>query len=248
MRAMAEQVRLHKVMAERGAGSRRACEEMIRQGRVEVNGETVSEMGLKVDPETDEIRLDREILDGIPPRTWVALHKPTGVVTTVKDPHGRRTVLDMLPRDLVGRRLVPVGRLDMDSEGLLLLTNDGGLVYGLTHPRHGVDKVYKLCVDKPFIDSDLKSMREGVDLVEGRTAPARILEVGGTPAGSEIVISIHEGKKRQLRRMCATLGYDVTRLVRVAFGPVSLDLPPGKWRHLSESEVQSLESAIAPRG
>lgn len=243
---MSEPVRLHKLMAERGAGSRRACEDMIRARRVQVNGETVTEMGVKVDPETDEIRLDGEILEGQPPRTILALHKPAGVVTTVRDPEGRRTVLDLLPPDLLRRRLVPVGRLDMDSEGLLLLTNDGALVYGLTHPRHGVDKVYQLYLDKPFSDSDLTQMEEGIDLVEGRTAPARVLEVGGTPRGREIVISIHEGKKRQLRRMCAMLGYEVTRLVRVAFGPVSLDLPPGKWRHLSENEVESLESAIAP--
>lgn len=239
-----ESERLHKVMARRGAGSRRACEEFIREGRVSINGERVREMGVKIDPSACRITLDGIELTETPELTYLALHKPPGVVTTASDPQNRPTVMGLIPAPLVSRRVVPVGRLDMDSEGLLLLTNDGPLVYGLTHPRYGVDKKYEVTIDKPIGDKHIDMIKKGIKLTEGTTAPAKIVSVGGTPRGTTIVISIHEGKKRQIRRMLAALGFEVTRLVRVAFGPVRLDLSPGEWRYLTNGEILSLQDAV----
>lgn len=240
---MADIERIQKIMARRGAGSRRQCEEYIREGRVSVNGK-VAELGDRADSDQDDIRLDGVSVMAKPPLTYLALHKPVGVVTTVKDPQNRQTVMELLPALYDRYGIVPVGRLDMDSEGLLLLTNDGALVYGLTHPRFGVDKVYQLYIDKPIDDKDIKSLEQGIHLTEGKTAPARVIQVGGTPHRTEIVISIHEGKKRQLRRMCSALGYRVTRLVRQSFGPIRLDLPVSQWRLLTEGEVESLRRAV----
>ena len=240
--------RLQKVMAEAGVASRRACEELIRQGRVQVNGQVVTELGTRVDPNQDEIRVDGAPISSPVEKVYLILNKPPGYISTVRDPWGRPTVLDLIPHQ---ERLYPVGRLDAESEGLLLLTNDGGLTHRLTHPRYEHDKEYLALVKGRPQDAVLSQLRQGVGLEEGRTAPARVSTVSrkeklDTPPGTTwLRIVIHEGKKRQIRRMCAAVGHPVQRLIRVRMGPIELgDLPVGEYRPLSAKEVRRLRLPI----
>ncbi len=233
-------VRLQKVLARAGLGSRRVCDELVQQGRVAVNGE-VAEPGRRVDPEHDQISVDGvpvPVREGL---VYYLLNKPPGVITTADDPQGRRTVVDLVPRE---PRVVPSGRLDADTEGLLVLTNDGDLVFGLTHPSRGVDKHYLAEVEGwPSADA-LRRLREGVDLDGRLTAPARVqvVDTSGDRAAVEIVI--HEGRNRQVRRMCEAVGHPVVRLVRTRIGPLTdPSLAPGEWRHLESSEVRALYAA-----
>lgn len=235
--------RLQKALARAGIASRRKSEELIRQGRVEVNGQIVTELGVKINPETDEVRVDGERvrLDGAPQRT-IALYKPRGVVTTASDELGRQTVLDLIP--LANRiRLFPVGRLDLESEGLVLVTNDGELANRLTHPRYEHEKEYLVSVFGVPDEEDLERLRTGIYLEEGKTLPARV-GIDRTEGGNAWVrIVLREGKKRQIRRMFEIVGHPVRRLIRVRLGPVELGaLKPGEWRELTAEEEEALAS------
>ena len=230
--------RLQKVLARVGLGSRRVCEDLIAEGRVTVNGD-VAELGRRVHPD-----LDRVVVDGVPvgvrpDLVHYLLNKPAGVVTTADDPHGRPTVVQLVPAE---PRVFPVGRLDADTEGLLLLTNDGDLTHRLTHPSFGVEKEYVAEVQGQPSRRALRRLREGVALDDGPTAPARATLV----APNVVRLVIHEGRNRQVRRMCEAVGHPVRRLVRTRIGPLrDVTLPPGAWRPLALDEVRALERAAA---
>lgn len=229
--------RLQKVLARLGFGSRRACEELIADERVTVNGE-VAVLGRRVDVDHDEVAVDGAIVGIRPDLVYYLLNKPTGVITTADDPQGRPTVVAIVPDE---PRVFPVGRLDADTEGLLLLTNDGTLTHRLTHPSFGVEKEYLTQVKGVPSRAALRELREGVELDDGRTAPARVTAV----EDSLLRITIHEGRNRQVRRMCEAVGHPVVRLVRTRIGPmVDRRLRPGEWRVLTRDEVRSLEIAV----
>jgi 23S rRNA pseudouridine2605 synthase len=233
--------RLQKILARVGLGSRRACENLIEAGRVEVNGE-VAVLGRRVDPERDHVTLDGATIPVRPGLVYYLLNKPAKVVTTASDPEGRPTVVDLVPAE---PRVFPVGRLDWDTEGLLLLTNDGDLAHGLTHPGGGVPKTYLAEVAGVPGRPALRRLREGVDLDDGRTAPARVRVAQATPTGAALELTIHEGRNRQIRRMCEAVGHPVRRLVRTRIGPlVERRLPPGEWRPLEPEEIRALYAAI----
>jgi 23S rRNA pseudouridine2605 synthase len=233
--------RLQKVLARAGLGSRRACEELIAGGRVRVNG-AVAELGRRVALATDRVEVDGVPIAIRPDLVHYLLNKPAGVVTTASDPQGRPVVVDLVPPE---PRVFPVGRLDADTEGLLILTNDGELANHLTHPRYGVEKEYFAQVDGAPSPGAVRRLREGVDLVDGRTAPARVAVVA--PTG--LRITIHEGRNRQVRRMCDAVGHPVRRLVRTRIGPISdRRLKPGAWRELTAREVRALHEAAARPG
>jgi len=236
--------RLQKVMARAGIGSRRACEELIRQGRVQVNGQIVTKLGTRVDPLRDEIVVDGQSLADAAPLIYLLLHKPPGYLSTTDDPHGRLTVMDLLS---VSQRIYPVGRLDMDSEGLLLLTNDGPLTQRLTHPRYQHEREYKVLVRGQPRRQALRALRQGVELEDGKTSPARVrlTQSESAPQGMTwLRIILREGHKRQIRRMCAAVGHPVQRLIRLRMGPLYLgDLKPGESRRLNRQEVKSLQTS-----
>jgi 23S rRNA pseudouridine2605 synthase len=230
--------RLQKILARAGFGSRRASEALIAAGRVRVNGE-VATLGDRADPETDRIEVDGTVVGVRPGLVHYLLNKPAGVVTTASDPQGRPTVVELVPAE---PRVFPVGRLDAATEGLLLLTNDGELAQQLTHPSFGVDKEYLAEVQGRPTRGALRRLREGVDLEDGPTAPAKVSVVGERL----LRITIHEGRNRQVRRMCDAVGHPVRRLVRVRIGPIAdRRLAPGEWRALEQDEVRALERAAA---
>lgn len=235
--------RLQKFMAEAGVASRRACEELIRQGRVTVNGETAS-LGRSVEPEQDRVELDGKPVQKEQRRTVILLYKPRGVVSTSSDPEGRRTVQDYFRE--IPERLYNVGRLDLNSEGLLLMTNDGALANRLTHPRYGVEKTYYAVCDGKLTASEAARLTNGIELEDGMTAPARVDAVRTTQCGdTSFLITIHEGRNRQIRRMLEAVGHRTLRLKRERFGPLSLGtLAPGEWRKLSDEEIKRLENAL----
>jgi 23S rRNA pseudouridine2605 synthase len=231
-------VRLQKVLARAGFGSRRVCDDLIADGRVVVNGE-IAELGRRIDAETDRVEVDGVAVSVRPGLVYYLLNKPSGVVTTADDPQGRPTVVGLVPDD---PRVFPVGRLDIDTEGLLLLTNDGDLTHRLTHPSFGVEKEYFAQVDGDPSPAELRKLREGVALDDGVTAPAK----ASTPSPGVLRITIHEGRNRQVRRMCDAIGHPVRRLVRTRIGPLSdRSLAPGDWRPLTLDEVRALEQAAA---
>jgi 23S rRNA pseudouridine2605 synthase len=230
--------RLQKILAQAGLGSRRTCEELIAEGRVRVNGE-VATLGTRADPEHDAIEVDGAIVGVRQGLVHYLLNKPAGVVTTASDPQGRPTVVDLVPAE---PRVYPVGRLDADTEGLLLLTNDGELAHRLTHPSFGVEKEYLAEVEGRPSRGALRRLREGVELDDGPTAPAKASLVGERT----LRITIHEGRNRQVRRMCEAVGHPVVRLVRVRIGSLAdRRLSPGDWRPLTQREVRDLERAVA---
>lgn len=235
--------RLHVRIARSGLCSRRAAERLIQEGRVEVNGATISEMGVKV-TEDDEVRVDGQPIR-IAAHYTVLLNKPTGYVTTLSDPQGRPTILRLLPD--YGVQLKPVGRLDMETEGLLLCTNDGELALRLTHPRYGVEKEYVAIVRGAPGEKALKSLREGV-FVEGRkTAPARVDIIHADSRGthSTLRIVIHEGRKRQVRLMCEAVGHPVQKLKRTRIGPLKLHgMAAGQCVLLGKKEVGELRKLV----
>jgi 23S rRNA pseudouridine2605 synthase len=232
--------RLQKVLAAAGVASRRASEELISAGRVQVNGQIVRELGTRVDAEHDTILVDGKLVQPPARRFYVLLHKPVGVISTADDPQGRPTVVDLVD---VGTRIFPVGRLDAESEGLLLLTNDGELAHHLTHPRFEVEKEYRALLARTPDERTLRLWRAGV-LLEGKpTAPAQVDILEQTESGTWLRVVLHEGRKRQIREVAQVLGHHVRRLIRVREGALHLgDLPPGAWRHLDTAEVRALQS------
>lgn len=238
--------RLQKILARAGFGARRACEVLIRQGRVTVNGE-VARLGQKADPHRDRIEVDHRPIQFPHTFTYIALHKPPGVLSDEGDGSGRRpTVLDLVKHPA---RRFPVGRLDLRSEGLVLLTDDGDLALRLTHPRFGHEKEYHVLVEGRPTEETLERWRRGVELDGKMTAPAKVAvlrtEKEGTRERTWLRVILREGRKRQIRRTAALLGHPVVRLIRVRIGPVRLgDLPPGKWRYLSPAEIRALRRCL----
>jgi 23S rRNA pseudouridine2605 synthase len=230
-------MRLAKFLAAHGVASRRASEEVIRAGRVAVNGQTVTDPARAVGS-GDVVVVDGRELRDSGERIVLAVHKPAGVVSTASDPQRRPTVVSLVPAEV---RLYPIGRLDIDTTGLILLTNDGELAYHLTHPKFEVPKTYRATVVNPPVRAAaVRALRNGVQLDDGLTAPARVRRIGE----ARLEIEIHEGRKRQIKRMCEAVGHPVRRLQRVAFGPLHLgDLPPGAWRRLAPAEVDALARA-----
>jgi 23S rRNA pseudouridine2605 synthase len=236
----AEGERLQKVLARVGFGSRRTCEELIADGRVTVNGE-VAELGRRVDTERDQVEVDRVPVGVLPGLVYYLLNKPAGVVTTASDPEGRRTILELVPSS---PRVFPVGRLDQATEGIIVLTNDGELAQRVAHPSHGVEKEYLAEVEGAPSPGAIRRLREGVALEDGMTAPAKVSAV----SPNLLRITIHEGRNRQVRRMCEAVGHPVIRLVRTRVGPISgRSLKPGEWRELEAEEVLALARAASPR-
>lgn len=233
--------RLQKVLARIGYGSRRVCEEIIAAGRVTVNGE-VATLGCRIDESSDSVCVDGAPVGVRPDVVYYLLNKPRGVVTTAEDTHGRQTVLDLLPES---PRVFPVGRLDMDTEGLLIVTNDGELAHLVTHPSKGVEKEYLAEVEcglDGVSNSAIRRLRDGVELDDGFTSPATVSQ----PDIGVLRITIHEGRNRQIRRMCEAVGHPVIRLVRVRIGPIrDQRTPPGKYRHLTPHEVITLRNSAA---
>ncbi len=231
--------RIQKVLARVGLGSRRVCEDLIADGRVRVNGR-VAALGDRVDPEHDLVEVDGRHVGVRPDLVYYLLNKPAGVITTADDPQGRPTVVQLVPSE---PRVFPVGRLDGDTEGLLLLTNDGELAHRLTHPRFGVEKEYLAEVEGRPTRAALRTLREGVALEDGTTAPASVSALDA----NLLRLVIHEGRNRQVRRMCEAVGHPVRRLVRVRIGPLADHrLAPGAWRPLTIEEVHALAAAAAP--
>ena len=232
--------RLQKIIAERGIASRRAAETMILAGRVSVNGQVVQVLGVKADPEQDDIRVDGEILpkQSATP-VYVLLYKPAGYITSVSDPQKRRTVMDLLPQKT---RIYPVGRLDYATSGLLTLTNDGALTNGLLHPKREVLKTYECAVRGKVSQGQLRQLRNGIHLTDGLTAPAQAKIKKEGAAQTVVSLTIHEGRNRQVRRMMAALHLDVVWLCRKQFAGLTLTgLKPGQWRYLTKTEVESLK-------
>ncbi|HVZ23360.1 MAG TPA: pseudouridine synthase [Vicinamibacterales bacterium] len=250
------QQRLQKLLSQAGIASRRAAEQLIADGRVSVNGRTIREMGVKADPSVDDVRVDGRRLKGAQRLRYVLLYKPAGYVTTRADPQRRRTVMDLLAG--VREYVYPVGRLDYDSEGLLLLTNDGDLAAGLTHPRHGVERTYEARVAGIPSAEALDRLRHGIPLDGRRTLPADVVllnpqrgpaKAGPYDRGDErrdaregvLRITIREGRNRQVRRMCEAVGHPVRRLARTRIGTIAdRQLKPGEWRELTDAEVRRL--------
>jgi 23S rRNA pseudouridine2605 synthase len=232
--------RLQRSLARAGFGSRRACEELIAAGRVRINGR-VATLGDRVDPASDEVRVDGEKVNVDPELHTFALHKPRGVTTTLRDAHAERDLTHLLPK---GSRVFPVGRLDRDTEGLLLLTNDGTLAHRLTHPRYGVEKEYLAEVDREPSTRQLAQLRRGVELDDGPARAQDARSAGGSGARGGVRLVMVEGRKREVRRMLEAVGLPARRLVRVRVGPVRLGrLRPGELRELEPEDLRALYRA-----
>lgn len=237
------QVRLQKFLARAGVASRRASEKLIEAGRISVNGQAVTELGTKVDPEADEVRLDGAPVRKAAEAVTLMLNKPAGYLTSMKDPQGRPCVAQLVPLDEFPA-LYPLGRLDYDTTGLLLFSTDGELGNAVLHPSHHVDKTYRALVKGKPSEAALDRLRSGVVLDDGPTQPAEVRLAGRKGKNAYVEIIIHEGRKRQVKRMCEAIGHPVLQLHRVSFGPLELgDLPEGKYRVLSEQEAAALERA-----
>jgi len=236
---MAMEIRLQKILADLGVASRRKSEAMIEEGRVMVNGK-VAEIGQKADPDLDHIKLDGKLLTRRPgPKVYYAFHKPRGVVSTLEDPQERPSVGDYLRK--IKARVYPVGRLDFDSEGLLLLTNDGDFTHEVLHPAKKIPKVYQVKVKGVLSDADIEPLEKGIYLEDGKTAPAKVKKLRKAKENSWIEMTIHEGRKRQIRRMLYRVGHSVLRLVRVKVGGIELGgLAPGEMRPLTPKEIEKI--------
>jgi 23S rRNA pseudouridine2605 synthase len=234
-------LRLQKFMAKSGLGSRRACEEIIKQGRVEVNGKIINKMGMSVNPEKDRIKVDGELIQISTEKIYILMNKPTGVITTVNDPFNRPTVIDMLKS--VKERVFPVGRLDKDTEGLLILTNDGSLTYKITHPKYEIQKTYVAHLSGRVNKDKLMILQNGVKLEDGITAPANIKVLLVKNDYTILQIKIHEGRNRQIRRMCKAIGHPLLYLKRTRIGNIDLqDLNVGEWRYMTKQEINYLKN------
>lgn len=231
-------MRIHKYLAHAGVASRRAAEEMVAAKSVMINGHP-AKIGEIVDPEHDKVTVDGKSTHLESEHTYYLVHKPRGVVSTSSDPEGRRTITTLVPQ---GSRLYPVGRLDYDSEGIMLLTNDGELAFHLTHPKFEVEKTYRVLVKGVMPAKSVGYLEQGVTIEGQKTAPAKVTIVEAQPNNTWIDITIHEGRNRQIRKMCEAVGYPVMRLIRTKFGPWELgDLPSGKYRALTETEVELIK-------
>jgi 23S rRNA pseudouridine2605 synthase len=238
-------LRLNKAIAQAGIASRRKADELILAGRVSVNGQVVDQPGVRVDLSADDVRVDGRSLPGAQAQRTFLMHKPVQVVTTAKDPQGRTTVFDLLPKKLRDLRLFHVGRLDFFSEGLLLLTTDGDLCNALTHPSRHLEKHYHVVVRPEAPDAALKAMRRGMTLAEGeKLAPVKVRVLARQAGTSTLEMTLRQGVNRQIRRMCRDLDLTILRLIRVAEGPLRLgDLPSGAFRELEGAELQRLREA-----
>lgn len=233
-------MRLQKYLAHAGVASRRKAEDFIVAGHVRVNGTVVRELGTTVS-DHDRVELAGKLVRLPQEKRYLVLHKPASVMTTMRDPAGRRTVAALVPRE--GGRVVPVGRLDYDTSGVLLLTNDGDLAHVLTHPRYGVEKTYRAVVQGRLQGEDMKKFVAGMALGDGKAAPAKVRVIRASSSASELDITIHEGRNRQVRRMFEATAHPVLSLVRLRFGPLSLgDLRVGTWREATEKELAELRT------
>jgi len=238
------QERLQKVIARAGIASRRDAERLIREGRVTVNRNTVTELGTKVDPASDVIAVDGKKLAGPPAHLYILLHKPHGYVSTLRDPEKRPIIVDLLRG--VRERVFPVGRLDYDAEGLLLLTNDGPLTHRLHHPRYGIKRTYEVKVKGVPSEEALDRLRKGIPLEDGMTHPARVGFLRSSINNSWIRITLGEGRNRQVKRMCAFVGHPAIKIKRVSFGSLRLGtLEPGRHRYLTREEVKELYKLVS---
>ena len=240
------EVRLQKLIAGTGLASRRKAEGLIAAGRVMVNGKTVTELGTKVDPTRDHVKVDGKHLSAAQPFVYLMLNKPKNVVSTLDDPGGRTTVKDYLRG--VSVRVFPVGRLDFDSEGLMLLTNHGDLAQAMLHPRYHVPKTYLIKVKGVLTDEDIRNLERGVKLDDGMTGPAQVKKVRKVEANSWLEITIREGRKHQVKRMLESVGHPVIKLLRIRMGSLALgDLQPGEFRFLTDREANALRQLVDER-
>ena len=232
-------MRLQKYLANAGVASRRRAETYIVAGHVRVNGKVVKELGTSV-AEGDRVEFAGKLVEVAEIKRYLVLNKPTKVMTTMRDPEGRKTVATIVPRE-AGHRILPVGRLDYDTSGILLMTDDGELANVLTHPRFGVDKTYRALIAGRLAGDDMKRFLEGINIGDGKSAPAKVRVVRTHPAATEIDITIHEGRNRQVRRMFEATDHPVIMLERLRFGPLSLgDMRQGQWREVTEKEMHAL--------
>ncbi|WP_429840967.1 pseudouridine synthase [Brevibacillus sp. FIR094] len=239
--------RLQKVLAHAGVASRRHCEELIAQGKVQVNGQVVREQGIKVDPLKDKIVVNGQQVK-LEQHVYLLLYKPTGVITSVTDPRGRRVVIDLLKG--IKERVYPVGRLDYDTSGLLLLTNDGELANRLAHPSYEIDKVYRAWVKGIPSQDEVRKLATGIRLEDGMTSPgqSKLLKTESSSQRALVELTIHEGRNRQVRRMCEAIGHPVLTLERIRLGFLTLDgLKPGEFRKLTQEEVECLKRGLVQK-
>lgn len=240
------EVRLQKLIAGTGMASRRKAEALISAGRVMVNGNVVTELGTKVDPSRDHVKVDGKHISGAQPFVYLILNKPKNVMSTLDDPGGRTTVKDYLRG--VSVRVFPVGRLDFDSEGLMLLTNHGDLAQALLHPRYHVPKTYLIKVKGVLTDDEIRRLEQGVRLADGVTGPAQVKKVRKVEQNSWLEVTIREGRKHQVKRMLESVGHPVIKLLRIRMGPLSLgDLEPGEFRFLTDREANALRELVEQR-
>lgn len=236
-------MRLNKYIAHSGVASRRHSDELIIAGRVAVNGETVNTPGTRVQPNTDHVTVDNQTIEPTIEQYYFVLNKPVGYITTVTDPFNRKTVMSLLQE--IPHRVFPVGRLDCDSEGILLFTNDGDLSYEMIHPRFGVEKEYRVLLQGHPDRDVIQNLRDGIPLDNRMTGPCQVQIHAQDKDTTWLTIILHEGRNRQIRHMCKYIGYSVMRLIRVRFGPIILGhLSPGQWRALSDTEVLDLKDQL----
>lgn len=236
----AMQERLQKIIANAGVASRRKAEEFIVEGLVTVNGRIVRELGTKADPDKDAIKVMGKLIRMPQSNTYIVLNKPVGYITSMSDPEGRPVVTDLLKG--VKSRVYPVGRLDYDTEGLLILTNDGELANRLMHPSHEIPKTYLVKIKGTLEDIEMEKLAKGVKLEDGLTAPAVVRKLKKADANSWIEITIHEGRYHQVKRMVEKVGHSVIKLIRVRYGSIELgNVPPGQYRYLTHEEVKDLK-------
>ncbi|MFA6461652.1 MAG: pseudouridine synthase [Candidatus Woesearchaeota archaeon] len=232
-------IRVQKILADAGVASRRKCEELIKQGRVKINGK-LAKLGDKADLEINKITLNGQLIKSVPNKVYLMINKPWSIVTTVSEDHHMKTIMDLLP---IKERIFPVGRLDRYSDGLLLFTNDGELAHKLTHPSFGVSKIYIAKLNRPISREDLEKVLESV--IDDREVKVEKLNI---LAPNRVEIKIHEGRKHIVRRIFEELGYLVTKLTRIQFGPLQLgELKVGQWRYLNEKEIEQLRKALKPK-
>ena len=235
--------RLNRFLARAGVASRRASDQLIQTGKIEVNGAVVTHPGTRVDPDVDQVCVDGQLIQLVDQQTYVLLHKPPGYLVSAHDPHHAQTVYKLLKG--IDARIFPVGRLDLDTSGVLLLTDDGDLTLRLTHPRYDVEKVYRATVRGHPDDKALETLAQGVTLEDGVSAPAQAKVVRKKGESAELELVLHEGRKRQVKRMCLEVGHRVQRLMRTHFAGLSVDnLAVGHWRYLTENEVKRLRELV----